>query len=88
MLGLMAYFVILAVSLAALFGASWLVIILGALALSAISLFEHRHYHVRFAAVSMSDVFATFALSNVGVSCVSAVAAFILGSGTRLLVIA
>ena len=84
MLGTTAYLVILGVSISALFGVHWMAMLAGATALASISLVEHRHYRSRFAAVGMSDVFRSFALSNVGVSLVAASAAYLLGSGVRL----
>lgn len=83
MLGSVTYLVILAMSVAGLLGSPLTVAAIGASILAAISLFEHRRYMQRFAAVQMSDVITTFALSNVAVSIVSSVAAFALGAALR-----
>ena len=78
-LGAAAYSVILLISIAGLFGLHWLTLLLGSSALALISFVEHRQYQTRFAAVGMSDVFQTFALSNVATSIVAATASYALG---------
>lgn len=79
MTSFLAFTLILATATAALLGASWPAVVACALALTLISLIEHRRYRARFAAVGMSEVFRTFALSNAGVSLVSATCAYGLG---------
>ena len=87
MLGALAYMAILAVSITGLFGIHWSALLLGACALTLISLLEHRQYRARFAAVGMSDVFQTFAMSNAGTSLIAATAAYVLGRAVGMLVL-
>jgi len=78
-----AFLVIFCTANAALFGIGWPSVLVGALFLSGVSLYEHRRYCARFAAVGMADVFQTFAISNVGVSVAACGAAYLLGSIVR-----
>lgn len=56
---------------------------MGSLVLWSISLYEHRRYRARFATIGMSDVFQTFAVSNIAVSAVACGAAYLLGCAVR-----
>ena len=86
MMQILAFLVVFGTANAALFGLPWPTLLIGALTLSAISLAEHRRYRARFAAVGMSDVFQTFAVSNSGASLIACVGAYALGSLVRLVV--
>ena len=83
-----AFLVIFTTAIFGLLGAQWVILIPSAGALTLISMFEHRQYQLRFAAIGMADIFKTFAISNAGVSLVAAVAAYGLGAAVRLLAFA
>ena len=83
-----AFLVILATSVAALFGVHWTICVASGLILALISLYEHRQYRARFAAVGMTEVFQSFAFSNAGVGLVAATLAFGLGTSVRFFVFA
>ena len=84
MCSVIAYLTILGTAVGGLFGAPWFALIVGAVALFIVTLVEHHHFRVRFSAVGMSDVYQSFALSNVGTSLIAATAAYLLGSVVRL----
>lgn len=78
---------ILATSVAGLLGAPWPVLLASALALTTVSLFEHRRLQARFSAVGLSEVFQTFALSNAGVSFIATTCAYGLGIFVRTIML-
>lgn len=88
MCSMMAYLAILGTAVSALFGAPWLGLVAGAVVLSTISIIEHFHLRARFSAAGMSEIYQSFALSNLGTSAVAATAAYALGSAVRLVAFA
>ena len=76
---LLAFSLILATSCAGLLGAPWPILLASALALTMVSLFEHRRLQARFSAVGLADVFQTFAISNAGVSFIATICAYGMG---------
>jgi hypothetical protein len=87
MLGTVAYITILGTAIGGLFAIHWAILLPAACALSLISLYEHRQYRARFAAVGLADVFQTFAMANVGTSLVASAAAYALGRAVGLLLL-
>ena len=83
-----AFITILATAIAGLFGVSWVALILGAAALSTVSLVEHHHYRARFSAAGLSDVYQSFALSNIGTSLLASTAAYAMGVIVRFVAFA
>ena len=88
MVATMAFAIVFGTAVAALFAAPWSVVLVSALALALVSLFEHRRYQARFASVGMSQVFQSFALSNAAVGLIAAVSAYSLGLIVRTLMFA
>lgn len=87
MLGTVAYMAILGTAIGGLLAIHWSILLPAAFALFLISLFEHRQYRARFAAVGLADVFQTFAMSNIGTSLVASAAAYALGRAVGLLLL-
>lgn len=88
MCALTAYLAILGTAIAGLFGASWLALVVGSALLTLVSLIEHRNWRTRFVAAGLADVYQSFALSNLGTSCVASTAAYGLGLSVRFLALA
>ena len=85
MSGAIAYCTLFGIGLAAYFGLSWTVLLLGTVILTGIAVIEYRQYYPRLAAVGRDDLLHTTAMASFGSALMASFVAYAIGFTVRYL---